>query len=142
MIREVETGLLYTGDAGSARDLKQLYDREFSAVVDLAADEPPAVLGRDLIYCRFPLSDDGSNRDALIASALVCLNALLERDLRTLLACGAGMSRSPVLAAAAIAMRSGEPLPDCLARLAARAPVDVPPTFFAAVARVCAELSP
>lgn len=141
MIRDVYNGRLSIGDAISARDLRQIYDREFAAVVDLAANEPPAVLGRDIIYCRFPLSDDDSNDDAMIASAIVGLQSLIQRDFRTLVACSAGMSRSPLIAAAAISLIDGDSLAQCLTRITANAPHDVSPTLFASVSRVHAKLS-
>ena len=141
MIRDVHHGLLSLGDAVSARDLKRIYDGGFAAVVDLAVNEPPAVLGRELIYCRFPLSDDGANDEAVLAAAILCVESLLARDVRTLVACSAGMSRSPVLAAAAVALRTGEPLAECLTRIAARAPVDVSPAFYASAERALAGLA-
>ena len=140
MIRDAYNGLLYVGDAISARDLKQIYEHEFAAVLDLAANEPPAALGRDIIYCRFPLSDDDSNHDELISAAILCLRSLLERNYRTLVACSAGMSRSPLIAAAAVSILSGESLTDTLAGIAANVPHDVSPTLFSSVQRVHATL--
>ncbi len=140
MIRDVYNGLLYVGDAISARDLRLIYDHRFAAVLDLAANESPVVLGRDIIYCRFPLSDDDSNSDAMISAAIVCLRSLIARNYRTLVACSAGMSRSPMIAAAAISLRTGESLADSLAQLAAGAPHDVSPTLFSSVQRVHATL--
>lgn len=118
----------------SARDLRLLYGLEMRAVVDLAACEPPAQLGRDLIYCRFPLHDDGSNSEQLLCSALDCIASLIRNGHRTLVACSAGMSRSPVMAAAAISTLTKEPLADALTRIVAGGPRDVSPAFFAAVA--------
>ena len=132
--------LLYIGDAISARDLKLVYDHEFAAVLDLAANEPPAVLGRDIIYCRFPLSDDDSNNDDTVSAAIVCLCSLIERDFRTLVACSAGMSRSPMIAAAAISILSGDSLSNALGQVASNAPHDVSPTLLSSVNRVHAIL--
>ena len=140
MIRDAYNELLFIGDAISARDLKQIYDREFAAVLDLAANETPAVLGRDIIYCRFPLSDDDSNKDDIVTAAIECLCSLIRRDYRTLVACSAGMSRSPVIAAAALAILSGSSLGDSLVQITANAPHDVSPTFFSSVQRVHATL--
>ncbi len=76
MIRAAYNLPLYIDDAITASDLRQVYDHDFAAVLDLAANEPPAVLGRDIIYCRFPLSDDDSNDDAIISLAINCLYSL------------------------------------------------------------------
>ncbi len=140
MIRDAYNRLLSIGDAISARDLKQIYDHSFSAVVDLAASEPPALLGRDIIYCRFPLSDDGSNDDEMISAAIFCVHSLLERNFRTLVACSAGMSRSPLVAASAVSLLTGDSLGDCLRRIIANAPHDISPALFSSVSRVHAGL--
>ena len=140
MIRDAYKGLLYIGDAISARDLTQIYDHQIASVVDLAANEPPAVLGRDIIYCRFPISDDGSNDDSLVSASVDCLRSLLERNYRTLVACSAGMSRSPTIAAASLSIITGDPLTDTLSRITANAPRDVSPALFASVQRVHATL--
>ena len=141
MIRDVYNGLLYIGDAISARDLKQIYDHEFAAVLDLAANEPPAVLGRDIIYCRFPLSDDESNDDEIISAAIMSLQLLMERHFRSLVACSAGMSRSPLVAAAAVSLLCHDSFSDWLARMTVDAPHDVSPTLYASVKRVHAKLT-
>ena len=67
MIRNVYSDLLYVGNAMDARDLRAIYDNQIRAVVDLAINEPPAQLGRDIIYCRFPLNDGDGNNDGLLA---------------------------------------------------------------------------
>ncbi len=141
MIRNAYNDQLYIGDAISARDLKQVYDHQFAAVLDLAANEPPAVLGRDIIYCRFPLSDDGSNRDSLVAAAIETLCSLLRREYRVLVACSAGMSRSPMIAAAAVSIVSGKSLDASLAQIVASVPHDVSPALYASVERVHARLT-
>jgi hypothetical protein len=49
--------------------------------------------------------------------AVDTLTALVEADVPTLVFCSAGMSRSPLIAAAAIARLSGQPLPECLQQI-------------------------
>ncbi len=141
-MRDVFDQRLYIGDAISARDLTRIYDYEFAAVVDLAANEPPAVLGRDIIYCRFPLSDDDSNDDAIIAAAIQCVRELFERRFKVLVACSVGMSRSPVIAAAALSISKGEPFSDTLIRITSKIPHDVSPALVTSVQRVHARLIP
>jgi hypothetical protein len=141
MLHDVYEGLLYVGDALAARDLKQLYDQEMAAVVDLAANESPAQLGHDIIYCRFPLSDDESNDDALISLAIKCVHLLMQARVRTLVACSGGMSRSPLIAAAAISMATGDSLANCLVRITANVPHDVSPALFASVSGVHGKLT-
>jgi len=132
--------MLFIGDAINARDLRQLYDHDIAAVVDLAANEEPAHLGRDHIYCRFPLHDDGSNCPQLIRISIDCVRSLLLSDARTLVACSAGMSRSPVVASAAISLISGVSLDDSLAAIVLSAPHDVSPAFLSSVAPIHAAM--
>lgn len=140
MLRDVYRGQLFVGDAISARDLKQIYDHEIAAVLDLAANESPAVLGRDIIYCRFPISDDGSNDDALLSAVIEYSINLLEHNFRTLVACSAGMSRSPIIAASAMSIVRRVPLDETILAITANAPRDVSPSFFASVQKIHARL--
>jgi protein-tyrosine phosphatase len=136
LIRATQHNLLFISNAIDARDLRQLYDRGIAAVVDLAANEEPAQLGRDHINCRFPLHDDGSNAPQLIWAAFECLRSLILNDFRTLAACSAGMSRSPVVASAAISLLSAVSLEDAIAAIILDAPHDVSPAFLTSVASV------
>jgi len=136
VIRDAYYGLLYIGDAISARDLSLVYDHRITAVVDLAANEPPATLGRDIVYCRFPLHDDGSNDDTLLSASIECLHLLVLRRIRTLVACSAGMSRSPLIAASALGLLTGRLFPDALAAITTDAPHDVSPALCSSVERV------
>ena len=142
LIRSTQHNLLFIGDAINSRDLRQLYDLDISAIVDLAANELPAQLGRDHIYCRFPLHDDGSNPPRLICAAIKCLRSLLLNDFRTLVACSAGMSRSPVIAAAALSLLNGDSLGDSLALIVRDAPHDVSPAFLSSVSSARAIVLP
>lgn len=108
---EVETGSLWLGNASEARDLRGLFDAEIAAVVDVAWDEPPAQLPRELIYCRFRLVDSDGNSAAMLTVAVQTVVNLLSTGHRTLVACSAGMSRSPAVAAAALSIvRDKEPV--------------------------------
>ncbi|QDT15138.1 dual specificity protein phosphatase family protein [Alienimonas californiensis] len=139
MIRTAHEDLAFLADAASARDLRRLYDLRIQAVVDLAVEEPPATLGRDLIYCRFPLHDDGSNSPELIATAVETVHMLFVRQIRTLVCCSGGMSRSPVITAAALARLTGGSLEDCLVHLTDGGPRDVSPALLASVRAATAQ---
>lgn len=141
MIRKIQSKQLFIGDAITARDLKLVYDHGITAVLDLAVDERPAVLGRDIIYCRFPLSDDGSNDDAIISAAIMCLMSMVQRNFTTLVACSAGMSRSPLVVAAALSLLSNQTLAECLAQTIQDSPHDVSPTLYKSVSGVVTALS-
>lgn len=62
---EFEPGRLWIGNAVEPREPRRLLDFGFSAVVDLAVDEAPAVLPREMIYCRIPLADSEGNQAEL-----------------------------------------------------------------------------
>lgn len=62
MIREIHPDRLFIGNAMDARDLQLLDDNRIVALVDLAVNELPAHLARDMIYCRIPINDGDGNR--------------------------------------------------------------------------------
>jgi protein-tyrosine phosphatase len=136
LIRNVYSELLYVGNALDARDLKAIYDKQISAVVDLAINEPPAQLGREIIYCRFPLNDGGGNNDGLIAIAVRTIAAMIQNKTRTIVACSAGMSRAPTIAAASVALMTGRDPDECLVDIISNAPNDVSPILWAQIKRV------
>ncbi len=136
MIRCVFNDQLFLGNAHDARDLKLLYENGIAAVVDLAINEPPAQLAREMIYCRFPLTDGSGNSSALLELAIHTTVMLLEQKLKTLVACSAGMSRSPCIAAAAISLLTGVPLQECLIGVVSNSPHDVSPLFLSQVIEI------
>ncbi len=99
---EVCQNLLWIGNALEARNSSALFDLQITAVVDLAYEESPAVLPRGIVYCRFPLNDGGGNSKALLRLTIQTVITLLQSETRALLACSAGMSRSPTVAAFSI----------------------------------------
>jgi hypothetical protein len=135
LIREIHPGL-FIGNAMDARDLRLLYDNQIAAVVDLAINEPPAQLARDMVYCRIPIMDGDGNANAIIETAIRCLAALIDNNIPTMVACSAGMSRSPAIAAAAIALATARPLDDCLTAITTGGPHDVSPILWSRVKTV------
>jgi hypothetical protein len=114
----------------SPRDLRLLSDFHVDAVVDLAANELPAQLSRDMIYCRFPIIDGEGSSGAIIEAAIRCVVTLISNELRTMVACNAGMSRSPAISAVALAIITGQSAEDLLTRIVAGAPHDVSPSLW------------
>jgi hypothetical protein len=106
-LRKVAGHALGLGHVGDVRDPSILLAAGISAVVDLALNEPPAILPRELVYCRFPLIDGSGNAPALLRTAVETVASLLRSHTPTLVYCGAGMSRSPAVAGAAIALVTG-----------------------------------
>jgi hypothetical protein len=134
-MREILAGRLWLGNALDARDPRALFDVGIAAVVDLAYEEPPAQLPRSLAYCRIPLTDGAGNDPKLLRLALDTLQSLLSTGVPTLVACGAGMSRSPCIAAAALAVYHGASPDETLRSLLEHEPHDVSPAFWNDVVR-------
>lgn len=130
MIRKVHLDLIYLGNASDARDLRRIYDNHIRAVVDLAMNEAPAQLGRDIAYFRIPLNDGGGNDDGLIVLSIRTVVSLVQSQIPTLVACSAGMSRAPCIIAASIAMLTRRELDDCLMEIARGAPHDISPVLW------------
>ena len=124
-MRQVIPYKLWLGHAGDARNLRGLLAVGIAALVDLAGEEPPAPLVRDLVYCRFPLVDGAGNAPWLLRAAIDTTAGLLRERVPALVACGAGMSRSPAVVAAALARFEDRSLAECLADLTRFGPCDV-----------------
>lgn len=117
-MHEIHPDLLWLGHAIDVREPGPLFDAGISAVVDIAFEEPPAQLPRQLIYCRFPLNDGGGNDPSVLLQTVQTLVDLLDSGTRTIVACSAGMSRSPTIAAFALAAHLSHEPDDVIARIA------------------------
>ena len=126
-MRRIAEESLWLGHAGDVRDLTTLHASGVLAVIDLAAEEPPASLSRDLIYCRFPLVDGIGNPPWLLRLAIETAASLSRSNTAALISCGAGMSRSPCIAAAALSLVRGYSANESLARVLDAGPADVSP---------------
>lgn len=135
-MRAVFGDLLLIGNAIEARDIRLLYDNEVRAVLDLAANEKPASLGRDHIYVRIPILDGDGNSDRDIELAIITLVHLMETETKTLVACSAGMSRSPCIAAASTALASNGTIDECMHKIVSSGPNDVSPILWHRVKNV------
>jgi hypothetical protein len=126
-MRQVPGRALWIGHAGDLRDPRKVLSAGVQAVVELADNEPMAVLPRELVRCRFPLSDGGDNPQWLVRLAAETVAAFLRAEVPVLISCSAGMSRSPCVAAAGLALAERRAFVDCLAEVISDAPADVSP---------------
>ena len=136
LIREVYPDRLCLGNAIDIRDLRLLYENRIAAIVDLAINERPAQPARDTIYFRIPIIDGDGTAIPIIEMAVGCVVMLMEKNVRTIVACSAGMSRSPAIVAAAIAIVTRTSPNDCLAAIASDGPHDVSPILWSHVTTV------
>jgi len=129
-MRQILPYSLWLGHAGDVRELRNVLATGIVAVVDVALNELPAAVPRELFYCRFPMVDGAGNPRWLLKTAIDTTAGLLRERVPTLVYCGAGMSRSPVVAAAAISPHSGESPDACLAVVLQSGPSDVSPALW------------
>jgi hypothetical protein len=137
-VRQVPGYPLWLGHVGDARDLRAVLSEGILAVVDLAVDEPPATVTRELAYCRFPLADGLGNSPWLLRLAVETVAELLRSGTPTLVYCGAGMSRTPAVAALALSRVSGLPPVEALALVTRAGAADVSPGLWRELQEVCA----
>ena len=120
-MRAIESYSLWIGNAGDVRSVAELMEAGILAV---------ASLPREFVYCRFPLLDGTGNERWLLRAAISTISEFLRDNVPTLVACSAGMSRSPALTAAAIARVSGRDPHECLLACVASGPADVSPALW------------
>lgn len=132
-MHEVIASRLWIGNAVEARDVRHLLNLGVSALVDLAIEELPQSLVRELVYCRFPLMDGASNPPELLRLAVETVASLIRHGTPTFVFCGAGMSRSPAITAAALAVVEKANPNEVLKRIVSGHPHDVSPALWRAV---------
>jgi protein-tyrosine phosphatase len=121
---------LWIGHTGDSRAFREVFERGIKVIVQLALEEPPLQPPRELIYLRFPLLDGNWNDANLLHLAIRCVAVLMQRGMPTLVGCGAGMSRSPAIVAAALATVEHAELEECLERVTQLHPADLSPGFW------------
>jgi hypothetical protein len=72
MMRQAPGRKLWLGHAGDLRDPRTILSVGTEAVVELADSEQLATLPRELVRCRFPLSDGGINPPWLPSRSRPC----------------------------------------------------------------------
>jgi protein-tyrosine phosphatase len=132
-VRRVEDYSLWVGHAGDVADPRALVAQGIRAVIDLALNESPVALPRELVSCRFPLVDGPGNPPWVLRAAVETVAALLRAGTPTLVCCSAGMSRSPCIAAAAIARVRGCSTAEGLMLVLRSGPADVSPGLWAEI---------
>ena len=136
-MREILPNQLWIGNAGDGRDPERLLRAGVVAVINLAAEEPSPVLPRSMVYCHFPIMDGGQDGQGVLKVAIQTLASLLKNQVPTLVYCGAGMSRSPAIVAAALSIIQGGSPEERLREITAGQPHDVSPQLWEAVQRAC-----
>jgi hypothetical protein len=123
----IEPHLLWVGHAGDGLASGELDAIGIRAVVQLAIEERPITGPRERIVYRFPLLDGDGNDVDLLRLTIRCVAFMIQTKIPTLVCCGAGMSRSPAIAAAALALQEELDPDDSLRRVGTACRTDVSP---------------
>ena len=135
-MNQIKPHEVWIGHAGDGSDFRAIFDESIRAVVQLAVEELPAQPPRELILLRFPLVDGSGNTPDLLSLAIHAVATLLRHNIRTLVCCGAGMSRAPAVVAAALALAHHASLEACLEQVARCHAADVSPALWLDVGQV------
>jgi len=90
-----------------------------------------------MIYCHFPLADGAPDEPTILRVAIQTVATSLKSQVPTLVYCGAGMSRSPAVVAAALSIVQGGSPEERLKEVVAGHPHDVSPQVGEAVCGLC-----
>lgn len=129
-MHEIKPGRLWIANTIEARDLKRVLELGIEGIIDLAMQEVPLPVTRELIYLRIPIVDGGGNDVWRLACAIDAAAQLIHRKIPTLVTCSAGMSRSPAIVAAAISLVELRPPDEMLQQIASAWPHDVSPALW------------
>jgi protein-tyrosine phosphatase len=135
-MREIRPGRLWLGNAGDGRDPERLLRAGVVAVMNVALEEPSPELPRSMVYCHFPLMDGEQEVHGVLDVAVHALVSLLKSQVPTLVYCGAGMSRSPAVVAAVLAIVEGGSPDEKLRQIVSGQPHDLSPQLWEAVRRI------
>ncbi len=132
-MRKIDGYLLFLGNLSDIRNPASLIAADIGAVIDLARNEAPATLFRELVHCRFPIVDGAGNPSWLLRAAAETVSALIRAGVPTLIYCGAGMRRTPLIAAAGLVLATGLTPSEALTRVCGNGSADVSSALWADV---------
>lgn len=135
VMRKIKNANLWIGHTGDLKDPALFESEGIEALVHIALEELLPQLSRELLYCQFPLVDGAGNSKQLIAIAIDTTVALLQACIPTLVCCSAGMSRSPCIAAGALAIINNCEPSKSLAIVASDQPHDISPALWEAITK-------
>jgi len=135
-MHEIIPNTLWIGHAGDLSKPAALELAGVKAVIQVALAEQMPALSRDMLLAHFPIVDGAGNPRGIIAAALETTAALIRHAVPTLVCCSGGMSRSPCIAAGALAMTKGVDPNEALQRIIRDQPHDVSSGLWAAVCAI------
>jgi len=132
---QIKPHYLWLGHQGDVQNLQELFDNGIQAVVQLAVEATPANPPHEMIFLRFPLVDGSGNDGELLNLAIGVVAQLIRGETSTLVCCGAGMSRSPAIVAAALSIVEQKDLEECLRHVTEAHPADVSTSLWEEICR-------
>lgn len=132
-MHEIIPKLLWVGNAGDLHKPAAIEIAEIKAIVQVALAEQMPSLSRELLLSHFPIMDGSGNPRGIIAAALELTASLVRNRVVTLVCCSGGMSRSPCIAAGAMAMVRGTDPDEMLREIVQGRPHDVSPGLWESV---------
>lgn len=126
-MRQINPYSVWVGHAGDGRAFREIFEQGIRAVVQVAIEEIAIQTPRELIYFRFPIMDSTGNGPELLDMTLSSVANLIRNGIPCLVCCGAGMSRSPAIVAAALAVIQGKDFDECFRLVVACGPSDLSP---------------
>ena len=139
-MNQIEPYELWVGHAGDGRSYQEAADHGIRAIVQVAITELPLQPPREFVCCRIPLLDGWGNDPGLLQLAVGSVATLIQQRIPTLVCCAMGMSRSPAIAAAAIARVENLDFDECLKRVAKFRVADVSPGLWDDLRRITGKL--
>jgi len=140
-MNQLKPHALWVGHADDGRDFRSVFDFGIRAIVQVALEESPIPSPRELIYLRFPLLDGAGNNRAVLRQAVSAVTQLFQANIPMLVCCGAGMSRAPLIAAAAMTLSGTLHWDEALALVARHRPLDLSPPLVGDVRSILEELA-
>lgn len=132
-MHEILPNLFWIGNAGDLHKPAQIELAGIKAVIQVALAEQMPTMSRELLFAHFPIMDGAGNSRGVIDAAIEVTVTLLRHSVPTLVCCSAGMSRSPAIAAGALAIWKGIDPKAALSSVTAGRPHDVSPALWDAV---------
>jgi hypothetical protein len=130
LLRQITSTSCWIGTAADCQSFREIFDLGIQAVVQLAAEEPALAAPRELLLFRFPILDSSGNDPVVLRLAIQTIGQLIAARIPALLSCSAGMSRSPAILAAALALTDRCSIDDCLKRVIGDGPSEVSPALW------------
>lgn len=129
-MNQIKPYAIWIGHTGEGSAVQSLFAAGIRAIVHLAVEEPAIQPPREFIYLRFPLLDGEGNDARLLRLAVGSVAELVKQKFPTLVCCGAGMSRSPAVVAAALSKVQKTGLDESLKNVTDHHAADVSPGFW------------